>query len=321
MKKFIGKLGILSKLLRKYILFKRAKFPELLSIEVTTACNSKCIMCPRTKLTRKIQHLSIEIFNKIIDDCIGHNLKKINLFWFGDPLANPNIIEYLRIVRQKLPKVRLYISTNAGLLDAKKTDLILQENLLDVINFDVDGITKATYESIRIGVNFDEVMKNIHFFLKRKKELNKQKPQIRMTIINMKQTEKEINEFKNYWKKYVQKIDVNDYNTWTGTIEDNNVGEALAKSKNEKFTFPCIHPWQEMVVSSEGMAGLCCLDFDLTAPLGDVKNESIYEIWNGEKLKNYRNLILNLDYAKIPCCKDCNAYIYQNKSTWRYLWD
>lgn len=315
-----SKIPIFSSAVKNHLVRKYERFPELISIEITTACNAKCIMCPRETLTRPVKHMPFSIFEKIINDCKGQPIKKINLFWFGDPMSNPRVIQYLEKVRQELPKVKLYISTNAELLKPEISETILKNRLLDVINFDIDGTTKETYEKVRLGVNFDTVLKNVHYFIDKKKELGLRKPQVRCTIIKMKETEAEIEGFKEYWSKLADKVDVNDYNTWLGSKEDKNVGEALGKSKAGTFQYPCIHPWNEMVISTEGVAGLCCLDYDLTAEIGDVTKYSVSELWKGPVQEGYRKKLINLEYDQIDCCSKCNAYIYQDRSTWASLW-
>lgn len=307
-------------LVRTYLKSKYENFPNRLSIEISNACNSKCIMCPRTRLTRNIQHMPEPVFKKVLADCGGKPVNKINLFWFGDSFCNPHIISYLAMARSIVPQAQLYISTNAGLLNVEKTNRILEDNLLDVINFDIDGMKKETYEKIRVGVNFDTVCEQVHYFIKRKKQLKRKKPEVRVTIINMRETAAEIPGFQKYWSAYADAVEVNDYNTWLGEMEDRNVGETFEKSVKGSFTYPCIHPWDELVISAEGIAGLCCLDFNLTAPLGNVMEQNLQEIWQGEKINAYRSHLINLNYRNIPCCKNCNAFIYQNNTLWARAW-
>lgn len=299
---------------------RKERFPKLLSIELSNACNSRCIMCPRSDLTRKIQHMPMEVLEKIIRDCRGKPLRKINLFWFGDSLTNPKFIDQLRMISKALPKVILNLSTNAELLTEKRSDIMLQEALLDRINFDIDGITKKTYESIRRGVNFDVVMKNVHYFIDMRNKLRARKPHISVTIIKMTKTFSEIDDFKSYWKNHADKVEVNDYNTWLGSKPDFNVGNTLKKSREGSFQYPCIHPWNELVISADGKGGLCCLDYDLTAEIGDVARESIEEMWRGKRMAEYRHHIMKLDYHMIGPCKNCNSYIYQDKTLWAKLW-
>ena len=129
-------------------------FPKILSIEFTSACNAKCIMCPQPDMNRKKENMSPEILDKIISDCKNKSLKKINLFWMGDSTVDKKMIEKIRIIRKELPKVKLYLSTNAQLLGEERSRILLDEDLLFVINFDIDGLKKSTFEGIRKKFGF-----------------------------------------------------------------------------------------------------------------------------------------------------------------------
>ena len=73
-----------------------------------------------------------------------------------------------------------------------------------------------------------------------------------------------------------------------GYSERKNVSESYHKNTRGKFTYPCKHPWEELVVAADGTVGLCCLDFNLTSPLGNVMETDIAAIWHGEKLRALR---------------------------------
>ena len=94
---------------------------------------------------------------------------------------------------------------------------------------------------------------------------------------------------------------------------------ALSASKNEKFDFACTHPWEEMVIGADGRVGLCCLDHELNEQVGDIRTSTIQEIWQGEIINDYRSKQLNLEYASIGSCKDCNAHTYQSNKLWAKL--
>ena len=72
---------ILRRLLFNILRKHKETFPKILSVEFTSACNAKCIMCPQPEMDRKKENMSNEILEKVINDCVGKSLKKINLFW------------------------------------------------------------------------------------------------------------------------------------------------------------------------------------------------------------------------------------------------
>ena len=311
---------MLKKLIFTQLKKKREVFPRLLSIELSSSCNAKCIMCPHPDLmTRRKQNMSSEILDKIISDCKGKPLKKVNLFWFGDSLCNKHVIDHFRAIRAGLPGVKLYLSSNSELLSADRSRAIIDERLVDVINFDIDGVTAETHEYIR-KVSYEKVVENVQFFLDYlQKSPQKGKIQTRATIINMKENTTEVEPFVELWQGKVDKVDVNKYNTWLGDIEDRNVSTERSAPLSQKFDFACQHPWDELVISSEGEGGLCCLDYDLKAPLGSVMEQTVQEIWQSPMLQGYRQKMLNHQYDQIDVCKNCNAHIFQHKSTWAKL--
>lgn len=71
---------ILNKILLNAMKAYKRRFPKLLSIEFSSACNAKCIMCPQPEMDRKKENMSMETLEKILDDCIGMPLKKIIYF-------------------------------------------------------------------------------------------------------------------------------------------------------------------------------------------------------------------------------------------------
>ena len=285
-------------------------------------------MCPQPEMDRKKENMTTEILEKIIKDCQGKPLKKMNLFWMGDSTMDKKLIEKMRLIRKGLPNVKLYLSTNSELLTPEKSEIIINENLLDVINFDIDGFTKMTFEKVRKKLTFEKVVNNVKHFLNYKKLKSKNKPQTRITIIDMEPTKHEVEKFVSYWKPLADKVDVNHYNTWLDTQEDLNYDDQhqrskhqnkLQQSKQNSFDFACTHPWDEVVIGADGRVGLCCLDYELKEEIGDIKKNTLQEIWQGKVMTDYRNKLLNLNYSSINSCKDCNAHTYQNDKLWAKL--
>jgi radical SAM protein with 4Fe4S-binding SPASM domain len=246
----------------------------------------------------------------------------------GDSTVDKNMIDKMRKIRKSLPGVKLYLSTNSQLLTHNRSEVIIKEHLLDVINFDIDGFTRNTFESIRKRLKFDTVIDNVNYFLETLKKSNK-KIQTRVTIIDMAPTQHEVKKFVEHWSHKVDKVDVNHYNTWLGTQEERNYDskdhlkkeheKRFTESTTESFNFSCTHPWEEMVIGADGRVGLCCLDYELSEQIGDIHSSTIKEIWQGDKLNNIRNLQEKLEYYKIKACENCNAHTFQKDKLWAKL--
>ena len=307
------------KIIKYFLLKRRESFPRLLSIELTNSCNADCIMCPRSELTRAKGQMDFELFKKIINDCKGYNLKKINLFWFGETFIYPKLIEAVKYIKENLPRTKVNISTNGALVKGSIVDKIIKSGL-DTLNFDIDGVTKETFESIRINLNYEEVTGNVFNFLDQRKKLNSKTPKVSVTIIKMDKTNNEIEAFIKKWRNIADHVGVNDYNTWLSSVDDRNVGNIKDKSSSGKFFFPCNHPFNELVIAIDGKASMCCLDWNCTEEVGKLEADTIKEIWTGEKMQGRRQLLMEGQYDQIPICKNCNSFIFQERSVWANVW-
>ena len=298
----------------KYFSIKnRLKRPLKVTIEITNACNSDCIMCPRQSMTRPVKNMDFELYKKIIDDCGKVGVKIIQPFNFGEPLMHNRLGEFIRYAKEHT-RSRVQISTNAALLNSEKAIELLDSGL-DRINIDIDGFTKDTFEKVRKNLDFDRVVENTERFIELKKRLNKN-IFITVSIINMDETSGEIVEFKRYWKPRVDRVLDVEYNTWTGSVENRN--ESINNSK--RFNCPCKMLWDQMVILQDGKVALCCLDYDGKVIVGDMKNESILNIWNGKILNNLRQKQIELKFDEISTCRACNQYIYMEGTQWQYMW-
>ena len=61
-----------------------------------------------------------------------------------------------------------------------------------------------------------------------------------------------------------------------------------------------------MYINAFGKAILCCSDYKFEVVMGDVNKESLEDIWNGKKYKEYRNKLKKGTREGLKLCKVCN---------------
>ena len=306
-------------IIQKRILAQRLDFPLLVSLELTNACNAQCIMCPRERMTRAVKIMDMKLVEKIAGNLREHSVHKVNLFWFGESLLHPQSLEILRLLRKTVPGTKLNLSTNGQVLDGTLAMGVLTSGI-DTLNVDIDGSEKETFEGIRRKLSFEKVTRNLVEFMELRKEMRLKRPRVSVTMIEMKDTENEVASFTKMWKRVVDDIHVTKYNTWCRQVEDRNTFRTAESINGRGFTFPCENPWKELVISAEGKAVLCCLDFNASMPVGDVTTQSLEEIWKGNALSKVRALLISGRQSEIPLCRGCNAHIFQEESFWANLW-
>ncbi len=290
MKKLINRL----KLMRDFYLRKArvSGLPLELMIEVTNKCNLNCIMCTRQVMKRPIGLMKMGLYKKIINEVAGY-LELVYLHGLGEPLYHPKIFEMIKYAKSK--GLNVGISINGTLLTKEKSKRLIASGL-DYLIFSLDAVTAETFQKIRGGDNFDQVVKNIKEFLGQKKKAN-QSPFTVIQFVKMAQNEGETNDFKKMW-----------YGEGAEVIRVKPVIDLLKKEKHGgEPKRPCFYLWRQLnLISWNGQfVTPCCIDNNGDYPLGDARQQTIKEIWNSPKMVALRKAQLTGDWKKIPLCQNC----------------
>jgi radical SAM protein with 4Fe4S-binding SPASM domain len=72
----------------------------------------------------------------------------------------------------------------------------------------------------------------------------------------------------------------------------------------ERFKI-CPEVFGKLSIDWDGQATACCSDYNRNMIVGNVNNNTIYEIFHGEIMEKYRKILKNKDFEKIPHCKRC----------------
>jgi radical SAM protein with 4Fe4S-binding SPASM domain len=308
----------------------RSKDPVIYNIETTNACNMKCEMCPRTTMmTRPIETLDMENYEKIIDqikpfsssqwrewenfvernykiskDDMSENHfflyiipKVLVLHGYGDPLLDKNMPERIRLLKKR--KIPCYFSCNPANINIERT-VEMFENGLDYIKFSVESVDDTRHKKVRgEASNFTESYKKILqlFEIKRKYSY---KTTIIITMLNLNNSwqQEEFKKLKDSFKGldayvYLKSQDQQWY-------KDNK-----NKTNSIHWIEFCQFPWSSMTIKSNGEAVECVEDFNNEIILGNAKKESLYDIWNGEKYRKFREDHFNLT-SGIKCTEKCD---------------
>ncbi len=274
--------------------------PERLYIETTNACNARCIMCPHPKMKRKIHTMDEATFSKVVRELAGIDLSRTTIFMHkeGEPLLDPLICERVAKIREYTNCKEIAINTNASLLD-NNTARRLVESGIDTIYLSIDGVHKDTYESIRVGLNYDVVKRNVLGLFEILKSASREVKVI-LQMLTYKDNLEEVEEFKRFWGQYPCEIFIKRmHNYLDGGMS--SVGGDLSMVQKRA----CTDPFNMLVVYSDGSVGACCWDYENTFNLGNIKTDAIMEIFNGEKIRKIREKHSKLQCADLPPCNRC----------------
>ena len=70
---------------------------------------------------------------------------------------------------------------------------------------------------------------------------------------------------------------------------------------------PCAGLWNTPMVHVNGEVTTCCLDEHLENKVGNLQNQSLHDIWNGEKMNRWRVAHIQGKFEESgPLCTRCN---------------
>ncbi len=288
--------------------------PISLSFEPTTSCNLRCPECPSglRSFTRPTGMLQKDFFRQTMDE-VGKDLTYLIFYFQGEPYLNPEFLDMVKYAHGK--KIYTATSTNAHYLtdeNAKRTI----ESGLDRLIISIDGTTQEVYEQYRIGGKLEKVLEGARNIVKWKKELRSAKPFVIFQFLVVKPNEHQIEDV----KKLGEEIGVDEVAFKTAQIYDYANGNDLiptidyysryAKHEDGKYTIKnklynhCWKLWHSCVITWDGAVVPCCFDKDATHQLGDLRETSFKQLWQGGKYQKFRTALLK-GRGEIDICKNC----------------
>lgn len=294
-----------------------SSFPSFINLETSSNCTARCVMCGIDEWKRGSAIMQEELFLKIAKEIIENkeNVTKVALFVGNEPLLDSNLAQKIKIFTKE--NIVVNFSTNASLLDTKKSKEILESGLNN-INFSIDSLDKKEYEKIRKNLIFERVMANVICFLKMRNAQN-YKTTIRVSIIKSNANKECFDEIYNFWSRVLDisrgdSIRVDDLSSIYGTDSKKETIEQMQGNMQELYNRanekPCYILWNTMVIKCDGSVALCNVDQCRNIILGDLNTQSIKEIWNTSPIKeSYKEVHLKGGRGKIALCKNCLGWL------------
>ena len=273
-------------------------YPLTVVLELVNRCNLECVMCYQGYRNDAKQYIiRDQMLDKIFDDFKENKLSALMLS-ASEPLLYKGIEKVLN--RAKEAEIMdLFMFTNGALLTEKNSKMILESSVSRLF-VSIDAATQDTYNKVRVPVSkrllkenrLDYLENNIKQFIKIRDHLDKKIPIIRVSFVALKRNSHEIESFRKKWVNIVDSVEIQKEQS-IDLYDKLNEKNADQSSKRLLKKYNCNKPWGDMAIYSDGSVGPCCNLVGRKIPIGDIKNNTIKEIWNGIKMK------LEMDLGKI----------------------
>jgi len=277
-------------------------FPISLNIESTNLCNLECFFCPREDSAKGVGSIDYDLFCRIVDECAEKGpLKLINLHKDGEPLAHPRIYDMVRYIAEKGAAEKFGFTSNGILLDERRAVKLVDSGITN-LSFSIDATSEDSYERAKGRRKYGVVVDNVRRFLATKPDhIN-----VAVKFIAMKENEGDEEEFVELWSDSGAELIINQYHDWSGSVRDSSLHGIQPVAEKA-----CENPFYSLAVNWDGTVSICCVDWDSQGLVGDVREQSLEEIWRGGQLRLLRDFHLSGRACEVGACDGCT---YKSKA-------
>ncbi len=297
-------MGYKSDILKADRIVESKDFPVVILIDNCNCCNLQCTMCDHKNMTkyRPFGIMDFRLYEKIIDEISVENPKaRVWEIFFGDPFLCPDMDGRVKYAKDKgLEDVVL--NTNGVLMDEEKAEALIRAGL-DAMYVGIDAFKEETYNKIRVGGDYNRVIKNVLGYKKLLEKIGSPKQKIFVQFVVDEINEQELDDFKKFWTSHGISVKIRPKISWAGLVDAENL-----QNNQELTRKPCYWLMRTINICVDGEVALCSVDLHNQVKCGNVKSNSIKELWAG-KLKEYRKMHLDGEYDNLPkLCRECRDW-------------
>ncbi len=294
-------------------------FPTHLQIQTTSACGAACSICPHPVESPKWSNglMSDPLFDRIVDQLRGRDVRYISPYLMADPLSDRKIFDRIATLHAAAPDAHVEVSTTGKYLAPGLADRLLSAPLSE-LRISSHGITAEEYARTMPGVDFDKAMAHIRGFIERWQQ-QQPYPLSVVCLWGLFPAERE-RRIEAFWKELGVELSKWRVNSRADQVDLTVLGETspdptpYAEGRREppyRCRFDRDTQW--MHILSDGRVALCCMDYGQEVILGDLRTKTIEDIWTSDAYRRVRDQVRG-DAATRPdfLCNRCDWHVSES---------
>ncbi|MGB8274938.1 MAG: radical SAM protein [Alphaproteobacteria bacterium] len=298
------------------------EYPTQLDFELNPSCNMKCPMCTWSAVETfgegRQSWMPFDAYKRILDE-VGDRVLSVNLNHVNEPLIRKDIPDFVKYAVSK-GVMEVMFNTNGMLLTEDMSRRLIAAGLTK-LSVSIDAVTQATYDKVRVGGVFRQILDNIETFLRVRDEMDTALPLLKVTFLRLKINEDELPGFMETWRQKADLISIqNPVNPFDGSLgaererelglsrpadTDGKPGGAHVEIEYQKEPRRCPQPFQRMIVRADGTVHPCCNFRGVELVMGNVFESGVHAVWNSEGMRTLRELQKSGRYYENDVCRRC----------------
>lgn len=285
--------------------------PYELHLELTNLCNADCVFCPYHSQQSETRFMSDEIFHKAVNDYVACGGGSVGLTPIvGDALIHPAFLDRVRYLRSLSAIDRIWLTTNAILLDKFGIDAVLDSGLTS-ITISTAGFERAMYERVYRSSAYSRMLKNVTELVE--KNSRRREPLPITIALRPDRPRSEVMKDPDFQPILAHHPEL-DFAWAFGAIRGNVPAEALLSGMQFRTVGAkaeaCVQTYNGLMVLAEGtVIGCSCvaaMDAQADLRVGNILTSSLLDIWQGEEERRLRASFG--DGSLNATCAACDIY-------------
>jgi radical SAM protein with 4Fe4S-binding SPASM domain len=319
--------------------------PYLLQVEITSHCNLKCKMCPLTlegtPSSLRPGHMQEVAWEQVRR--LAREVGRVNLTGYGEPLANPRFLTALRELDDL--GIQTGFSTNGGLVTPRTVATLAALRHLIHVNVSIDSPDPALYHEIR-GGRLDQALTGLRLLaagLPPPKRVSASSivldanldslaafppllaqmgvkeyllqglidwnPELRREhLVHGGRLPEHLERIRTACRVHGIRLELQPEARLDLELRDPETALRVYHGRTEfsaAQTRQCCVPWDLPFINKDGQVFPCCYS-DASALMGDLREQTFAEIWDGERFRQFRTDLLGGRSAP-AVCRRCTA--------------
>ncbi len=320
-------LRVISRSIRNVFFPQKRVLNRMITVEVSTLCNARCIFCNYRFGYRKKSIMNLDSFRSIAESSIRLGYEDLSLTSMsGELFTHENAVQIIKAAKAAGFN-GIFCFTNGILIHKHNIEELLTSGITHIfISF--PGFSEKLYEQIFKVSTFSDFKKSIQMLLKTHKSLDSKVkisflPRTYLTLREIKDSEF----YRSCISHYISDlVDMDEplyfYDTWGGDIDSSQLVEGMTVDLNPlksihpfKKTYPC-NMMLRFGILVNGDVRLCNCRYDSTigttkdslyiGNIADHNNLESFMLANKVKIEKMRHEYINGNMPAL--CKKCPMY-------------
>ena len=280
--------------------------PIDVTLELASHCNMACQYCYHSDqpgLPFAKGFMALDTARTIIEQAANAGAFSMKFNWRGEPTTNPHfaeIVKYSAMFARGDVLMERFTNSNFK-FRTDRLDIFDGLASMTKVKVSYDSFRKDVFEAQRTGGDHALTTANIdrfYYWPGRKTEI------VIQAVITKRNADEDIlGQVKQRWPKATLSV----RNMVEGRVNKDLSGDTVER-RDASERQSCIQAHARLIFGWNGLASPCCPAIDESLVLGDIKTESVTEIWNGFKARRLRESLIDKSAFEKDPCKNCSSF-------------